>query len=176
MISIEKHSFNHGNWYDNFLKWSQYRITSVWKRKRRKLCPLTTDSGVKRICWPVATAWRHDLRKETMEKFMTKDRDPGFDSHILKFLARLVDLSSEKVDTKRKFVIFYFLSLCRHYSDQWAPWIEFRKKCRQAILEINNHTCILTAADDYVLQFMEKDSECDKVFFSLTGNIVWCTL
>ena len=153
-----------------------YDPNIVFRQCGKERREITTDSGVKRICWPVATAWRHDLRKETMEKFMTKDRDPGFDSHILKFLARLVDLSSEKVDTKRKFVIFYFLSLCRHYSDQWAPWIEFRKKCRQAILEINNHTCILTAADDYVLQFMEKDSECDKVFFSLTGNIVWCTL
>ena len=40
-------------------------------------------------------------------KFMHKDRD-GFDSHILRFSARLIH--EDKVDVKRKFVIAYFLS------------------------------------------------------------------
>ena len=38
---------------------------------------------------------------------MNKDRD-GFDSHVLRFSARLV--LDGKVDTKRKFVVSYFLS------------------------------------------------------------------
>ncbi len=40
-------------------------------------------------------------------KFMHKDRD-GFDSHILRFSARLI--VDGKVDVKRKFVVSYFLS------------------------------------------------------------------
>ena len=40
-------------------------------------------------------------------KFMHKDRH-GFDSHILRFSARLIH--EDKVDVKRKFVIAYFLS------------------------------------------------------------------
>ena len=40
-------------------------------------------------------------------KFMQKDRE-GFDSHILRFSARLV--IDGKVDVKRKFVVAYFLS------------------------------------------------------------------
>ena len=38
---------------------------------------------------------------------MNKDRD-GFDSHVLRFSARLV--IKGKVDTQRKFVVSYFLS------------------------------------------------------------------
>ena len=51
-------------------------------------------------------------------KFMHKDRH-GFDSHILRFSARLIH--EDKVDVKRKFVIAYFL-------DASSPWHVTKKR------------------------------------------------
>lgn len=121
-------------------------------------------------------------------KFMNKDRD-GFDSHILRFSARLV--IDGKVDVKRKFVIAYFLSddqiLVTQVPEQNSGRTEgrFMKKTKMrkptevqspdlrldslyympqdlyvgAIVEFNKHSFLLTSADEYVFSYMERPSE-----------------
>ncbi|XP_059082013.1 EF-hand domain-containing family member C2-like isoform X1 [Tigriopus californicus] len=124
-------------------------------------------------------------------KFMHKDRD-GFESHILRFSARLVE--NDKVDTTRRFILSYHLSddtiLINQFPDvnSGVPPGRFLLRCRVkkppemqdqdlsvdtlfyssedlfvgAVLKINEHWFILTEADEYVFNFMEQFDEREK--------------
>ena len=121
-------------------------------------------------------------------KFIHKDRD-GFDSHILRFSARL--LVDGKVDVKGKYVISYFLSddtilvtlTPELNSGRTGGRFMKRTKMRKpeeiqssdkrldslyyspqdlyvgAIVEFNKHSFLLTSADEYVFSYMERPQE-----------------
>ena len=138
------------------------------------------------------TSCQHTLEPRAPQrdffKFMHKDRD-GFDSHILRFSARLIH--QDKVDTKRKFVIAYFLSddtilvtlMPEQNSGRTGGRFMKRTKMKKpediqspdlrldslfytprdlyvgAIVEFNKHTFLLTSADEYVFSYMERPAE-----------------
>ena len=119
-------------------------------------------------------------------KFQKLDRH-GYDSHVLRFSARL--LNDGEIDKNRKFVVAFFLAddqiqvsvlpengsgikpgkfiekgrMKRPQKDQSDdPSIHSSYYTAQdlyvgAILEINRHTFLITTADDYVFDFMERE-------------------
>ena len=77
------------------------------KKKHEKEIPPYTGFGTEADSLTSCGGLEPRAPQRDFFKFMKKDRD-GFDSHILRFSARLV--IEGKVDTKRKFVVSYFLS------------------------------------------------------------------
>ena len=77
------------------------------KKKHEKEVPPYTGFGTEADSLTSCGGLEPRAPQRDFFKFMKKDRD-GFDSHILRFSARLV--IEGKVDTKRKFVVSYFLS------------------------------------------------------------------
>ena len=77
------------------------------KKKREKEVPPYTGFGSEADSKTSCGGLEPRAPQRDFFKFMNKDRD-GFDSHILRFSARLV--LDGKVDTQRKFVVSYFLS------------------------------------------------------------------
>ena len=77
------------------------------KKKREKEVPPYTGFGSEADSKTSCGGLEPRAPQRDFFKFMNKDRD-GFDSHILRFSARLV--SDGKVETQRKFVVSYFLS------------------------------------------------------------------
>lgn len=119
-------------------------------------------------------------------KFQKLDRH-GYDSHILRFSARL--LIDGEIDKNRRFVLAYYLAddqiqvsvlpeegsgikpgkfiekgrMKRPKKDQsddpaiHSAYYNAQDLYVGAILEINCHTFLITTADDYVFDFMERD-------------------
>ena len=77
------------------------------KKKQEKEIPPYTGIGTEGDSLTSCQGLEPKVPQRDFFKFMQKDRD-GFDSHILRFSARLV--TNGKVDVKRKFVISYILS------------------------------------------------------------------
>ena len=119
-------------------------------------------------------------------KFQKLDRH-GYDSHILRFSARL--LNDGEIDKNRKFVLAYYLAddqiqvfvlpedgsgikpgkfiekgkMKRPKKDQsddpaiHSAYYNAQDLYVGAILEMNCHTFLITTADDYVFDFMERE-------------------
>ena len=77
------------------------------KRKREKEIPPYTGIGTEADSLTSCGGLEPRAPQRDFFKFMNKDRE-GFDSHILRFSARLIE--DGKVDVKRKFVVQYILS------------------------------------------------------------------
>ena len=104
------------------------------KKKREKEVPPYTGFGSEADSKTSCGGLEPRAPQRDFFKFMNKDRD-GFDSHILRFSARLV--LDGKVDTQRKFVVSYFLSddsilvnlIPEQNSGTYSTYIKFRGFC-----------------------------------------------
>eukprot|EP00095_Tigriopus_kingsejongensis_P010934 maker-scaffold206_size259025-snap-gene-1.19 protein:Tk10934 transcript:maker-scaffold206_size259025-snap-gene-1.19-mRNA-1 annotation:"ef-hand domain-containing family member c2-like" len=163
----------------------------VPKRKPKKQVPPYNGFGTEPDSMTSCNGLEPHPPQRDFYKFMHKDRD-GFESHILRFSARLVD--RDQLDTTRRFIISYFLSddtiLINQIPDpnSGMPPGRFLLRCRVkkpqefqdsdpsvdslfyssqdlyvgAILRFNDHWFILTEADEYVFAFMEQFDEREK--------------